>query len=205
MVDDHVSIFGMEYAKRSERHGARTVLFASIVIIVHLLNIRPSEIEAGGLKIAIDNPIVLRGAVSIIFLYFLFQMTISALQGDLLLPWNSKRAMLKNAVKNAKKPFKDGRIERHRFRTPDEIKSSAKGEILLFDIVSTPFYIVIILFVISALFLATSDTWEFSVYAYNKSDVVEVPNEMNALVGIAPHRVMTAPADGTRPLQSPKR
>jgi hypothetical protein len=46
--NDHQQACGIEITKDADRYAPRLVLFSTILVISHLLDIRPAEIEAVG-------------------------------------------------------------------------------------------------------------------------------------------------------------
>jgi len=170
MADDHISTYGFDSNKRSGEYAKRTLFFATLLLLTHLLNIKPSEIDAGGLKIAIDDVAVVHGGLALLFFYYFFNMSIAGLQGTLLLPLDARRAMLKSSVRSARKPFRDPSTKRQARRTPKQVKRGARGALIAFDIIAAPFYLVVTAIVMLGFVAAVYDTYELGSYALRRYD-----------------------------------
>lgn len=153
----HVESLGAEYHKETERLAPRMLFFALIVLLAHTLKIEPSSFDAGGIKIAIENVAVVHGGVALVFLFYLFQVVLSSINGSDLLPFSSRYATMRSRLNKASKRFKDPKTERHRRRTPHEVKRHARGSIALLNWIVVPVGLVIFLIVSVALIVALYD------------------------------------------------
>jgi hypothetical protein len=161
----HVSEIGLEFRKSADKHWARMVLFGTLLIVSHLLTIKPSEIDAEGIKIGIGDVSVIRGGLALLFLYYVFMSLSLFVQGAMLLPLSIERNMARRFLRIASKP-EFGKTAGKRVRpTPKEAKQAARLYWIIYLTVMTPFYIVIFAIVAYGLPLAAYDSYQFGSYA----------------------------------------
>ena len=55
-----------------EKLRTRTLALAALILFLRVVVIEPAEYTAVGLKFTIDDPVVLRGAVALVFIHFVF-------------------------------------------------------------------------------------------------------------------------------------
>lgn len=148
-----------------DKEFERAMLFAAILVLVHLLNITPQELDAGGAKVSLPSPLALRGILAAIFLNKLYSMifnfrTYYSLGGTGITHRLHVRAALKRKASRGK-PI-------------DEVKMRAKIELLAWDLASLPYILLLILILISGVSLAIYDLSQFIVYCYESTPVGEV-------------------------------
>lgn len=169
MVGDHYSTIGAEYRKESQRLLPRVVFFGLILLLSHLLEIRPSEFDAGGLKIAIKDVVVVRGGISLVFLYHFWSLVEATFHGSVMLPIQANQRTLKFLVKLAKRPYKNGKIKKIIRRTPKQVKRHAWWSMTTYLMFSIPFVLAMLILVLLALFFGIQDAWSFAKFAWDRS------------------------------------
>lgn len=105
MAVDHYSTVGAEYRKESIRLQTRALFFGLVLLLSHLLEIKPSEFDAGGLKVVIKDVAVIRGGISLVFLYHFWNFVEATFQGSAMLPMKSNQRTLRFLLSVAKRPL----------------------------------------------------------------------------------------------------
>ena len=169
MASDHYSAIGAEYRKESLRLFTRVLFFALLLVLVHLLEIKPSEIDAGGLKVAIKDPVVVRGGISLIFLYYFWNLVEATFQGSAMLPIRTDKRTLRYLVSVAQRPYKNQDTKKMTRRDPKQAKRHAWWWMTLYMLFMMPFALMIFGLVIMSLCFGFSDAWSFVEFAWNRS------------------------------------
>lgn len=65
-----VSAIGASYRSEADRAFSKALAFAVILILAHLLEIKPSEMDAFGLRVSFSEPVLLYGAIAMVFGYY---------------------------------------------------------------------------------------------------------------------------------------
>ena len=86
MAQSDYSTIGSAYRSEADRTLTRAVAFAVLLVFAHLLEIKPSEVDALGLKIGFTDPIVLFGIIAMIFGYYLSRAVWHGEKGESFLP-----------------------------------------------------------------------------------------------------------------------
>lgn len=169
MVSDHYSTIGAEYRKELQRLQTRVLFFALLLLLSHLLEIKPSEFDAGGLKVAIKDVVVIRGGISLVFLYHFWVLVDSTFQGSVMLPMKANQRTLRFLVSVAKRPYKNEKTKRMVRRTPKQVKRHAWWSMTAYLLFMTPIALAMLAFVMLAIFFGAQDAWAFAEFAWNRS------------------------------------
>ena len=140
----------------------RSLLFAVILVMAHLLDVRPSEIDAGGLKIAFRDASVIYGGLSLIFGYYLSRAGSLSEQSISLLPWHTEPYRMRANMRMARRLSK-GKI------TPKKMKSEARSTIAMSNVLLFPYRLLSVLFVLTAICFAVFDIYNLGIYMINNS------------------------------------
>jgi hypothetical protein len=160
-MDDYIASIAADYRKEIQRIEPRLMFFGALLLISHVLKITPSEIEAGGVKIAIDDVSVIHGGIALVFLYYFYTTIAMAFQGTVLLPLANTQRMLRNMVRSARKPYKDDKTKKMKRRTPKKVKRNVWWSIFWFQLFTVPFVLVMGLIIVGALIFSVIDLWSF--------------------------------------------
>lgn len=171
--DSHISV-GAEWHKEANRLTPRLLLFGLLLILSHVLEITPSSVDAGGIKIAVRDVIVVQGGLALVFCYYLWSQIGAWMSGYVLLPLNAGKRLPRALIRAAKKPYRNDKTKRMAFRTPKEVKRWVWWTALAYNLFIVPFFIVVVAIVLLALILSVPDVWNFAVYLFEKS--VELPD-----------------------------
>ena len=158
----------MELRRQSDAAMQRAVLYAAVLIFVHLIDLRPTQIETMEIKIGLPDPAILRGSLSIIFYakfyeamsnYYLANAW-SRLHTD---RWVARALILRSRAK--------GRSIRH-------VKLVAKAKNAAGLIFMAPYAVGIVLVVIAALWIGFFDALDLAAYAWKHGLSARVDNIM---------------------------
>jgi hypothetical protein len=64
-----LSSIGATHRAEADKAKHRTFALAVVLVLAHLLDLRPSEAEALGLKITVNDPAIIYGALALLFGY----------------------------------------------------------------------------------------------------------------------------------------
>jgi hypothetical protein len=169
MALENLTSLGVEYHKESRKVFARLLLFGTLLLVSHALTIKPSEFDAAGIKIAVDDVVVVHGALAFAYLYHLYLMVTLSVEGTSFLQMNAMHRLARAQLRATKKPFKDYKLKRYRRRTPKEAKRGARWRIGFYAAFVLPFGMIFAAINISAVILGAVDAYNFTGYLIIKS------------------------------------
>lgn len=183
MAQEHLTSLGVEYHREGQKIFAKLLLFGTLLLVSHALTMKPSEFDAAGIKIAVDDIIVVHGALAFIYLYYLFMMVTFSVEGSSYLPMNAMHRLMRGQLRGAQRPFKDDNLKRHRRRTPREVKRRARWALGFYQAFVVPFALVFVVIALGATAVGVVDAYKFTEYLLTKSDAYSAIDELlNALV-----------------------
>jgi uncharacterized membrane protein len=162
---DHSTEIGLESRKAADKHWERALFFSAVLLLLHLLDIRPSDIDAEGIKIRIDDTIAIQGIVAIIVVYHYLVTLSMRLQGAILSPYDIRRRAMQRFVRGSSGYTRDRITKRHRKITPKEIKKNAWWGMLFLNLTALPLFFGLWIFVVLSASVAVVDVWGFVKYA----------------------------------------
>jgi hypothetical protein len=157
-MSDQGRDLGREYRKDSERRASRLIFFSALLILSHLLSIKPSELDAGGIKVAVEDPAIVRGTIATVYFYYLFSTVTLYMQGALLAPFNIDNAMIRAILTN-RTPFPVLLNPDRKKPGPRELKRVARRWLRFYNLINGPFQAALMFLALAALILAFSDAW----------------------------------------------
>ncbi len=164
-VSDHEHAFGLSLRQESDRQFSKMLLFGSILVFTHLLGISPSEVDAVGLKITVPDISILYGALSILFLHFLFRAMSYSQRGEYFLRLALNKPEIRSALLMSKKIRKG--------KSSIDVKKSARSDIAFYNAIMTPYYLAISIIIISAFFTSIVDLFYFGDYLMDNSALIK--------------------------------
>ena len=157
MLEAEARKLGSDSRERAAKCLNRAVLFGALLILSHLLTIKPSEIEAAGLKIAVEDPAIIRGSMSLAFWFYFVNCCIYYLEAAFLQPFSkgmrAKRAYMRS-VAAAPLIFLPEKMTRSR----EEVKRSAKRWVRFYDGITGGYSVVLGVLIAGAAAIAAYDT-----------------------------------------------
>lgn len=141
---------GASHRAEAERAKHRALFFAVVLVLAHLLDIRPSEAQALGLKITLADPVILYGAVALLFGYHLSHYFSELDKGEALLPLQIERRKLRMALRLTRRLHYSDKKKRKTPQTPQARKSEARFLIGLDRLVLLPYRLLAVAFVLGA-------------------------------------------------------
>jgi hypothetical protein len=155
-MSDQGRDLGREYRKDSERRASRLLFFSALLILSHLLSIKPSELDAGGIKVAVEDPAIIRGTLAVIYFYYLFSTVILYMQGALLAPFNVDYAMIRAFLRN-RTPFPLLLNPVRERLAPRKLKRETRRWLFFYNVINGLFQMALMLITLAALILALGD------------------------------------------------
>lgn len=149
--------------------SSKLVVVGAVLLVIHLLNITPKEVEPLGLKVLISDPIILRGGLAIIFLHQFH----TAVYGMRLFTAyqsasESNRQIARAALRRYKKNNRTWKVRRR----------MAKADLYIWDTLFAPYLISVTLFLIAAFVVSIVDVWNFVSYCYEHTPAGQYVREM---------------------------
>jgi hypothetical protein len=157
---------GAEYRKETQRLQPRVLFFALILLLSHFLDLKPAEVSFAGVKMVVSDIAIVHGGLALIFLYYFWMMVEATFQGSVLSPLHVMPRTLRFLIKTARKPYRDEKVKRHVKRSPKQVKRFARSWMTVYQLFGTPFALIAIAVILSALFFGLSDVWTLVKYLY---------------------------------------
>jgi hypothetical protein len=168
MRHDRYEALGIEYRKQSDKLLNRLLLVGLLLLLSHMLQISPKEFDAAGAKIEIKDPIIIQGALAILFLHYLWQANLASMMGGSFLPISFDVRATRAAIRNAYKPYKDAKTKRTVRRSPIQAKKHVWWARFWSNIFMVPYALVVLAGILFALVVSVSDTIWFVVYVWHQ-------------------------------------
>jgi hypothetical protein len=167
VTEGPLDALAVESHKDLAKHWSRALLFAALLLLSHLLDIKPSEIEAGGLKISLKDPAVVRGALALVYFYYLSMCVSVANRRAAFTRFNKDRVRLRYYVRLASARIPDKDTKRLRRKTPQEVKKLVKQFGWMDCITLTPFYAGATILTFTAFGFMLVDIWAFVSHSFD--------------------------------------
>lgn len=177
MASEHLTTLGLDYHKEAQKAFGKALLFGMLVVFSHALTIKPSEFDVAGMKIVVDDVVVIHGSLALMFFYYSYGLITFSVEGSYFMQANYLNRMSRAFINNAKKRFKDDTLKRHRLRTTAEVKARARQKIALYQAFLAPFLLVMLTIIGGATILGAIDVFYFSDYLLNKGGVYKFVND----------------------------
>lgn len=146
-----ISAIGASYRSEADRAFSRALAFAVVLILAHLLEIKPSEMDAFGLKISFSDPVLLYGAISMVFGYYASRALEYSENGTSLLQINVKPHRIRSSIRSSRVFWKAEKANKGRSMDHLAIKKNARNSIVIGNILGAPYLLSAIIFTIVAI------------------------------------------------------
>jgi hypothetical protein len=149
------------YRAEADKAQHKTLAFAVILVLVHLLDIRPSEADALGLKVAFKNPVIIYGSISLLFGYYLSRWLSLSEKSEAMLPLTysvAPRRMRYN-LQQTRRMYRADKKTRINRPSPKAVKRSARKLILSGNLILMPYRLVGVFFVMAAMIFLLIDLY----------------------------------------------
>lgn len=174
MKADNFTSVGAEFRREIQRIEPKLLFFGTTLLMSHVLEITPSDFDAGGIKIAVGDVAVIHGGLALVFLYYFWSLIVAAFQGSALMPIEINRRVARYLLSVAGKQYKDDKTKRMTRRTPKQAKRAAWWWMFAYNLFMVPYGLVVVGIVGGALLIGTHDVWVFGNYVYEKLIEMEV-------------------------------
>lgn len=155
---------GAAYHTESRGLFGKSLLFGTVLILAHLLDIRPSSIEAAGLEIAVADPGILYGGIALVYLYHLFRAIEVSEVAVALLPLTIQKAKIRNSIRGSRLSNKGKPIA--------YVKKQARLGLKIINVLLAPYYIAIAVITILAFIFSVSDIYFLVDYIIRNSELI---------------------------------
>ena len=149
-----------QFRKQADQGISRVGIFGAILVVSHLLNIIPTEVSALGAKVILKDPIVLRGALAVLFLNSFFLSIINARYAAAYSPYGDVNRRLVRAS-----------LLRHQTtgRKVKDVKARTKLGMIGWSLFFAPWATIFIVFYLAALVLSMVDITGLVIYCYDQT------------------------------------
>lgn len=162
-MKDSNETYGFNHRSESSKQFSKSLAYGVILLFVHLLKIRPKEIETVGLKISIADSSILYGTISLLFLYHLLKSANSSEIASAMVSIEISKHRVRAALKAARKTEKGKNIK--------QIKKSAKYFLIFTNIILSPYWIGIVSITIMGIIISGYDLYQMGDYIYLNSNI----------------------------------
>jgi len=163
---------GTTYRVEAEAAKGRMLFFAVVLVLAHLLDIRPSEINAVGFLISLKDPVILYGAISLVFGYYLSKFLSNVEKGESLHPLRAIPKRIRYNLRSGRRALLADKTVRRKGLTPKKLKRFTRQAMLLGNIALLPYRIVAVIFVLSAIIFGAVDLYELTMLIWSTSNVI---------------------------------
>jgi len=145
-----------DLSKGSDTQLTKAAMFAAILLVVHLLDIKPSEVETLGLKVTLSDPSILRGGLALIFFQRLYDGFLNQFFSDAIMPVSPRKIYLRFVV----------RLSRKRGRSVKNSKRIARFRLVLHDVALAPYACWLATLFLTAGYLGIVDIGDLANYVW---------------------------------------
>lgn len=156
---------GGAYRSEASKSFSKALAFAAILIFVHLLDVKPSEINTFGLNISIPRPEILYGAIAMLYIYYLSRALEQSENGYSPYLINLRRHNLKTRLLIAKNMWKSNKKNKNKAIDIIRIKRDTRRLAKFNDILIFPYYLISAIVPIISLPLAVFDIYKLCAIA----------------------------------------
>lgn len=162
---------GASHRAEAEKAKSRTIFFAVTLVLVHLLDLKPSAAEALGLKVAIKDPVIIYGAIALLFGYQLSRFISDSNKGEAFLPLQVKRHHMRMALRMARTAYYAGAKKGRTPQNLKQLKGSARSLIAMDNVVLLPYRVISVLFILAAIAFMLADITDLAVLIWFDSPI----------------------------------
>jgi hypothetical protein len=171
MTEDHTAV-GAAYRVEAEKSKHRAIALAVVLVLAHLLDVRPSEIEGLGLKVTLRDPVVLYGFIAMVFGYYLSRFLSDNEKGEALNPLTVEKKRVRSNLLAAQKMYRADKKKRRSPQTPAALKKSAKELIIISNLILLPYRLIAAFFLIAAIVFTMVDIIGLAMTIWNSSHLI---------------------------------
>lgn len=155
-----IAAIGASYRSEADRAFSKALAFSVILIMAHLLDIKPSEMDAFGLKVSLSDPALLYGAISMVFGYYASRALQHSESGGSLLQINVKPHRIRSNIRSSKNLWKSEKANKGKPLDYLAIKKNARHAIVFGNILVAPYLIMATLLIIIAIPVSVYDLYK---------------------------------------------
>jgi len=169
MANHHYENLATEQRKEVQRLLPRVLLFALLLLMSHVLEIEPSNIDAGGVKLAVRDISVIRGGLALVFYFYFWSMMMASLEASLLLPLRRHKRFARSLLESQRRMAQHEARKGAAMPSPMKIKKTVRDGLLFFSLTKLPFYAACTAIMLVAFAAGVSDVWFFGSFLWEAS------------------------------------
>ena len=102
MSKEYFASYGAELREKAEKSYHKWLFYGTTLLLLHLLDIEPTKIKFLDNDFAFKSPYVLYGAVSLLFLFYLYESFMNQYYAGVLHPFNLDRRLIRSVLARSK-------------------------------------------------------------------------------------------------------
>ena len=144
-----------------DREFNYVLAYATVLIFLHLLDIRPTEFEQFSVRVKIPDVSIVYGGISLLLWNSIYRAYGYMSAGVDIFPYYSSSTGMRSKIRSAQRELRKKRA------TPLQIKKAAKSSIALNIIFTLPFVMVIIVICIVATVISIFDLFSLAKFIWD--------------------------------------
>lgn len=156
---------GGAYRSEASKSFSKALAFAAILIFIHLLDVRPSEINTLGLNISIPRPEILYGAIAMLYVYYISRALEQSENGYSPYLINLRKHNLKTRLLIAKNMWKSNKKNKNKDIDIIQIKREVRRVAIFNDVAVFPYYLISAIIPVISLPIAMFDIYKLCAIA----------------------------------------
>lgn len=173
MAEDHFATLGFEARKQFQQSFPKLLFYSVALILSHVIHLKPSEIDAGGIKIEIKDLVIIHGGICLFLMYYFWSVSNALIESSSSLQLYELRRFSRYWIRRAQIPYVKTGEKRHSIRSIKQIKNYARRRMIGFTLFNLPYFIMVFSIVIFALLMAVRDLIEFLYYIFEQASASE--------------------------------
>jgi hypothetical protein len=167
MGNDPYEGMAVDFFKESRRLAPRVLFFALILLMSHVLTIEPSNVDAGGIKIAVNDVAVIQGGIALVFYFQLWLMVTNWMEGTFSLPMTTSNRFTKNLIRGVKKQQISEKRKKGKKLNYKEVKSNVRFILFLYKAITAPFILSCMTIIMISMVVGFGDMIKFASFLYD--------------------------------------
>jgi hypothetical protein len=157
--DEHLKSFSTELRKMADTASRRWLLYGTLLLFAHLLDIRPAELDVMSAKVTVADPYIIYGGLSLLFLYYVYEALTFQYISFAIHPFRLRYPIMRETVRSSRK----------RGRSISAVKRRARLRSLSYAVAIFPVAAVLSMIFVVALVTSIHDVYRLGSFVWNTS------------------------------------
>lgn len=161
--NDHISTYGADLRKQADIAFRRWLFYGTVLILLHLLDIRPTQFDVLSNKLTVTSPYIVYGAISLVFFFYLYDSFTNQFVSGVINPFNIDRRIYRVSIKWSKK----------KGRSIKTAKNYARLNYTIYALFLMPYALCILFILLVATLLGGYDVYKLGEYIFEHSSLLK--------------------------------